>query len=47
MLNEKVDFDLSQLTLEDLIEVYSKIEEFIEFLNSSKINTEEKSDKDE
>ena len=47
MLNEKVDFDLSQLTLEDLIEVYNKIEEFIEFLNSSKIATEEKGDSDE
>ena len=47
MLNEKVDFDLSQLTLEDLIEVYNKIEEFIEFLNGSKIATEEKGDSDD
>ena len=47
MLNEKVDFDLSQLTLEDLIEVYNKIEEFIDHLNTSKIVTEEKGDKDE
>lgn len=47
MVNEKVDFDLSQLTLEDLIEVYSKIEEFIGFLDSSKIVTEEKGDTDE
>ena len=47
MLNEKVDFDLSLLTLEDLIEVYNKIEEFIEHLNSSKINTEEKGDSNE
>lgn len=47
MLNEKVDFDLSQLTLEDLIEVYSKIEEFIEYVNSSKITEEEKGDSDE
>lgn len=47
MLNEKVDFDLSQLTLEDLIEVYNKIEEFIGFLDSSKIVPEEKGDSDE
>ncbi len=47
MLNEKVDFDLSLLTLEDLIEVYNKIEEFVEFLDGSKIVTEEKGEKDE
>ncbi len=47
MVNEKVDFDLSQLTLEDLIEVYNKIEEFIEELNGSKIGTEEKGDSNE
>ena len=41
MVNEKVDFDLSQFTLADLIEVYNKIEEFIADLNSSKIGTEE------
>ncbi len=46
MLNEKVDFDLSLLTLEDLIEVYNKINEFIEFLDNSKIVTEEEN-KDE
>ena len=47
MVNEKVDFDLSLLTLEDLIEVYNKIEEFTEYLNSAKINTEEKGDENE
>ena len=47
MVNEKVDFDLSLLTLEDLIEVYNKIEEFTEYLNNAKINTEEKGDEDE
>ena len=47
MLNEKVDFDLSQLTLEDLIEVYSKIEEFIDYLDNSKLNMEEPGDSDE
>ena len=41
MLNEKVDFDLSLLTLEDLIEVYNKIDEFIVFLNDSKIENED------
>ncbi len=41
MLDEKVDFDLSLLTLEDLIDVYNKIEEFIEELNGSKIVPEE------
>lgn len=47
MVNEKVDFDLSQLTLEDLIEVYNKIEEFIGTLNSSKIVEEEKGEENE
>ena len=47
MLNEKVDFDLSQLTLEDLIEVYNKIEEFINYLDNSKLTTEEPGDSDE
>lgn len=44
MVNEKVDFDLSLLSLEDLIEVYNKIEEFIETLDTSRIETEEKGD---
>lgn len=47
MVNDKVDFDLSQLSLEDLVEVYNKIEEFIELLNTSKIGTEEKGDSNE
>ena len=45
--NSKIDFDLSTLTLEELIEVYEKIEEFIEFLDESKIEIEEKSTEDE
>lgn len=47
MLNEKVDFDLSLLTLEDLIEVYNKIEEFIAYLNESKIVTESEGESNE
>jgi hypothetical protein len=47
MVNDKVDFDLSQLSLEDLVEVYNKIEEFIELLNTSKIGTEKKGDSNE
>ena len=38
--NSKIDFDLSTLTLEELIEVYEKIDEFIEFLDESKIEIE-------
>ena len=45
MLNEKVDFDLSLLSLEELIQVYNNIEEFLQFLNDSKIG-EEEDDKD-
>lgn len=46
VVEEKVDFDLSKLTLEELIEVYEKVEEFIDFLNSSKTD-EEKENEDE
>ena len=45
--NSKVDFDLSTLSLEELIEVYEKINEFIEFLGESKIEIEEKGNNDE
>ena len=45
---EKVDFDLSVLSLNELIEVYNNIEEFLGFLNDSKIEIEEKEeDEDE
>jgi len=47
MVNDKVDFDLSQLSLEDLVEVYNKIEEFIDHLNNAKIEPEEKGDSNE
>lgn len=45
---EKVDFDLSVLSLNELIEAYNNIEEFLSFLNDSKIEIDEKEeDEDE
>ena len=38
----KVDFDLSVLTLEELIKVYDEINNFIKYLNDKKIVIEEK-----
>lgn len=38
----KINFDLSTLTLEELIEVYENIEIFLDFLEESKIELEEK-----
>lgn len=38
----KVDFDLSVLKLEELIKVYDEIDNFIKFLNDKKIVIEEK-----
>ena len=46
MLNEKVDFDLSLLSLEELIEVFNDIDTFIQFLMDSKIEVD-KEDKNE
>ena len=46
MLNEKVDFDLSLLSLEELIEVFNDIDTFIQYLNDIKIEVE-KEDKNE
>ena len=46
MLNEKVDFDLSLLSLEELIEVFNDIDSFIQYLNDSKIEID-KEDKNE
>lgn len=40
--NNKVNFDLSVLTLEQLIEVYEKINEFLVYLDESKIELEGK-----
>lgn len=46
-MTNKKDYDLSDLTLEQLIEVYKNIEEFLKFLNESKIEVEKKGGKDE
>lgn len=43
----KINFDLSTLTLEELIEVYENIEIFLDFLEESKIETEEKGKENE
>ena len=43
----KVNFDLSTLTLEELIEVYENIQVFLDYLEESKIEIEEKGKKDE
>ena len=37
-----VDFDLSLLSLQELITVYQKVAEFLDFLESKKIVEEEK-----
>ena len=39
---EKVGFDLSALSLQELVEVYGNINEFLQFLNDNKIELEEK-----
>lgn len=44
---EKVGFDLSTLTLQELIEVYQDITDFLQFLNESKIDLEEKENNNE
>lgn len=40
--NEKVEFDLSTLNLQELVEVYKNITDFLDFLNESKIDLEDK-----
>lgn len=40
----KVDFDLSTLTLNQLIEVYQNIIDFLQFLSENKIVLDEKVD---
>lgn len=40
--NEKVEFDLSTLNLQELVEVYKNITDFLDFLNESKITLEDK-----
>lgn len=45
---EKVGFDLSNLSLQELIEVYNSIEEFMQYLEENKIEVdEEKDDEDD
>ena len=44
MQNEKVDFDLSELSLKDLIHVYHDMASFIQFLDDNKIELEEAND---
>lgn len=44
---EKVGFDLSTLTLQELIEVYQDITDFLQFLNETKIDLEEKENDNE
>ena len=38
----KVEFDLSTLNLQELVEVYENITDFLDFLNDNKISLEEK-----
>ena len=40
--NETVEFDLSTMDLQELVEVYKDITEFLEFLKENKITLEEK-----
>lgn len=40
--NEKVEFDLSALNLQELVEVYKNITDFLEFLKENKITLEDK-----
>ena len=44
---EKVDFDLSNLELRELIQVYENISELLNFLDENKIEIEEKEKEDE
>lgn len=41
---DKINFDLSTLTLEELIEAYENIEIFLDYLEESKIEEKEKKD---
>ena len=40
--NETVEVDLSTLNLQELVEVYKDITEFLDFLQESKITLEDK-----
>lgn len=39
--DEKVEFDLSVLSLQELVDVYKNISGFLDFLKDNKINMEE------
>ena len=45
--DKKVDFDLSALSLKELIQVYEEMNEFMDFLNSSKIEEEKVEEENE
>ncbi len=45
--DKTVEFDLSLLSLEDLITVYKKVLEFLEYLKSKEIVIAEKENKNE
>lgn len=45
--DNKVDFDLSKLTLQELVKVYENITEFLQFLDDTKIVQEEVEEEDE
>ena len=38
---EKIEFDLSTLSLQELVDVYKNITDFLGFLQENKINLEE------
>ena len=40
--DQKVEFDLSTLNLQELVEVYKNITEFLDFLKENKITLEDK-----
>ena len=40
---DTIDFDLSKLSLEELIEVFQNISDFLKYLNENKIDLEVKS----
>lgn len=44
---EKIDFDLSVLKLNELIETYTNIDEFLTFLKESKVVIDEKEEDDD
>lgn len=44
---EKIGFDLSALSLQELIEVYNNIEEFLQYIDDNRIEVEEEEEKDD